>query len=268
MEPEGSLPCSLQPTTGPYPETDESVHAFHPTSLRSIITLSSHLRKGLPSDLLIRDACSDYYMFSTRWEAKRFSLWREGAAVFITHWSRWRKNRTRETFWNFQVCFYKERGTQSTSNKSSSSSSTKFASFLLSHLHRLHRTRHETSSGLSDISIRNVLLQVHMFEQRCPSRLVLARSQLTRSVHSLSYGLYDRGSIPDRITEGIFAPPCPDQLWGLTSLLSKEYLGFFPLGQSGRGVKVTTRQNVVAQVKNSWICTSTPQYVFMSWCSI
>jgi hypothetical protein len=43
MEPEGSLPCSQEPSTGPYP--------VHPTPLRSILILSSHLRLGLPRGL-------------------------------------------------------------------------------------------------------------------------------------------------------------------------------------------------------------------------
>jgi hypothetical protein len=47
MEPKGSLPSSQEPTTGPYPEPDES----NPTSLRSTLILSSHLRPDIPSGL-------------------------------------------------------------------------------------------------------------------------------------------------------------------------------------------------------------------------
>jgi hypothetical protein len=48
MQPEGSLPCSQEPSTGPYPEPDQS-NPHHPI-LRPILILSTHLRLGLPSE--------------------------------------------------------------------------------------------------------------------------------------------------------------------------------------------------------------------------
>ena len=51
MEPEGSLPHSQVPATCPYREPARSSPPPHPTSWRSILILSSHLRLGLPSGL-------------------------------------------------------------------------------------------------------------------------------------------------------------------------------------------------------------------------
>jgi hypothetical protein len=51
MEPEGSLPCSQEPSTDPYPEPDQSSPYYPILSLWSILTLSTHLRLGLPSGL-------------------------------------------------------------------------------------------------------------------------------------------------------------------------------------------------------------------------
>ena len=53
MEPEGSLPHSQQPATCPYHEPDRSNPCPHPTSRRSILISSSHLRLDLPSGLLL-----------------------------------------------------------------------------------------------------------------------------------------------------------------------------------------------------------------------
>jgi len=52
MEPEGSLPHSQVPATCPYPEpARSSPYPKNPTSWKSILILSSHLRLGLPSGL-------------------------------------------------------------------------------------------------------------------------------------------------------------------------------------------------------------------------
>jgi hypothetical protein len=51
MEPNGSLPHLQEPSTGPYPEPDQS-SPYHPIlSLRFILILSTHLRLGRPSGL-------------------------------------------------------------------------------------------------------------------------------------------------------------------------------------------------------------------------
>jgi hypothetical protein len=52
MEPEGSLPYSQKPCTGPYPETDQS-NPYHPVlSLRSIL-MPTHLCLGLPNGFFL-----------------------------------------------------------------------------------------------------------------------------------------------------------------------------------------------------------------------
>jgi hypothetical protein len=50
MEPGGSLPRSQEPSTGPYPEPDQS-NQYHPISIRSILILSTQLSLGFPSGL-------------------------------------------------------------------------------------------------------------------------------------------------------------------------------------------------------------------------
>jgi hypothetical protein len=53
MEPEGSVPCSQEPFTSPYPQPYQSnPQPSHSISPRSILILSTHLRLGLPSGLV------------------------------------------------------------------------------------------------------------------------------------------------------------------------------------------------------------------------
>jgi hypothetical protein len=51
----------------------------------------------------------------------------------------------------------------------------------------------------------------------------------------------------------------PDRLWGPPSFLPNGYRG-----QSGRGVKLTIPP-ASAEVKKTWVYTSTSPYVFMAW---
>jgi len=52
MEPEGSLPHSQKPATCLYPELDQFSPRLQPTSLKSILILSSHQCLRIPSGLL------------------------------------------------------------------------------------------------------------------------------------------------------------------------------------------------------------------------
>jgi hypothetical protein len=71
MVPEGSLPNSQQPATCPYPEPDQSSPCPHPTSPKSILILSFHLRLGLPSGLLTSVLKQQFTLFSN--ETRDFS---------------------------------------------------------------------------------------------------------------------------------------------------------------------------------------------------
>jgi len=53
VNPEGSLPHSQEPYTRPFSEPDQSSACSHPTSWRSSLILSLHLRHGLPSYLFL-----------------------------------------------------------------------------------------------------------------------------------------------------------------------------------------------------------------------
>jgi hypothetical protein len=68
---------------------------------------------------------------------------------------------------------------------------------------------------------------------------------------------------PDRGKRCRSTPQHPDRLWGSPSLLSSGYRGTFPPGREADHSPPTS-----VTVKNTWIYTSTPPYVFMAYCLI
>jgi hypothetical protein len=63
MEPEGSLPYSQEPSTGPWVRWIQSIPSYT-ISLRSILILSTHLRLRLPSGLFPSDFPLHTFLFS------------------------------------------------------------------------------------------------------------------------------------------------------------------------------------------------------------
>jgi hypothetical protein len=53
MEPEGSLPCSQEPVTGPYPESDQS-SPYHLILFKINFNIILPLRLGLPITVAAR----------------------------------------------------------------------------------------------------------------------------------------------------------------------------------------------------------------------
>jgi hypothetical protein len=61
MEPEGLLPSSQEPSTGPYPESDQfSPYHTTPSDLRSILILLTYLCLRLPSGLFPSDFPTEF----------------------------------------------------------------------------------------------------------------------------------------------------------------------------------------------------------------
>jgi hypothetical protein len=58
-----------------------------------------------------------------------------------------------------------------------------------------------------------------------------------------------------------FSLPCPGQLWGLPSLLSNGYQGFFSQGIKWLGLEADHSPPSSTKVKNTWSYTFVPPYV-------
>jgi hypothetical protein len=88
-------------------------------------------------------------------------------------------------------------------------------------------------------------------------------SRIVQSVMT-GYGLKGRSSIPVMCKRFISSPKHSDLLWGPTIILFSEYRGQFPLGKSGRGVKLTTHLPLVPRSKMVELYLHS-LHVFMAW---
>jgi len=70
------------------------------------------------------------------------------------------------------------------------------------------------------------------------------------------------------ISNNIITVLRPHRLWDPPSLRSNGYQGLFPLGQRGRGVKLTTHLHPVPRSRVHGILPPLPQNDFMAWCSV
>jgi hypothetical protein len=87
---------------------------------------------------------------------------------------------------------------------------------------------------------------------------------------ALSYRLDYRGSrVPFPAGAGKFSPHHHVQnISRFHTASHPKVLGAFSLGESGRGVKLTTHLHLVLRSNNERSHTSTPQYAFVAWCSV
>jgi hypothetical protein len=78
-------------------------------------------------------------------------------------------------------------------------------------------------------------------------------------------GLDDQGvRVQVPVEARIFTSPChPDRLWGPFSLLSNGYWGALSPGVKRLGRKADNSPPTSAEVKETWVYTSTPSYIFM-----
>jgi hypothetical protein len=79
------------------------------------------------------------------------------------------------------------------------------------------------------------------------------------------YGLDDqRVGVRVPVVARIVTSPCPDRLWGPPILLPRGYRGLFSPEVKLPGREADHIPPAGADVKNKWVYTSTPPYVFMA----
>jgi hypothetical protein len=59
-----------------------------------------------------------------------------------------------------------------------------------------------------------------------------------------------------------------DRIWGPINLLCSGYWRLFPFWLKRQGREADHSSKTNAEVKKEWNCISTPQYAFMTYCSV
>jgi len=91
--------------------------------------------------------------------------------------------------------------------------------------------------------------------------LHIRRVMFRHNCKNMSYGVGNHRLIPELKGKGFFSsPPCPDRIWGSSSLLlqSNGNGGLFSLGWSSRIVNMTTHLKLVPRLSTRRVITPLP----------
>jgi hypothetical protein len=129
---------------------------------------------------------------------------------------------------------------------------------------------HHHKRSLSDPTLIHLILPLHYkpghYQEAITGKPY--RSRNSSVLQCWATGWMMGGSSPGRGWEFFSSPLRSDRRWRPPNLLFNGYQGLFPWGLSCRGVKLTTRLQLVPRSRMRGAIPQLSQYAFMAWCSV